>query len=352
MKKIITIILFLLLCVPSWAAITTDGDITKDPSGGGGAGDVSADDIWETKGDLAVATGASTAAVLSAAANYSILYTLSTEATGLKYLTPTNSAIVGWNSAGTLGAYTNIQIDDSAAQFYSATASKGTLKVLLSGSTSGKLMTLTSSQTDNRALTLPDATDTLVGKATSDTFTNKTYDVDGTGNVLKMWGYIVLTHPHVCGAGAPIQTTSTTNTYGQCKFSNSLDKATNYAEYYVVVPPDIDTDVDLTAVFKFKLGGADTGDFEYEITFDSVADSAAYVGSLGDAVSLAFTADGSGADGDVETTTETTLTGWRSAMTAGQLMVIRVSRDGDHGNDTSTVDSYSGPLLIKYKQTQ
>jgi len=40
-------------------------------------------------------------------------------------------------------------------------------------------------------LTLPTATDTLVGKATSDTFTNKVIDVEGTGNtvttVSKIW---------------------------------------------------------------------------------------------------------------------------------------------------------------------
>jgi hypothetical protein len=36
----------------------------------------------------------------------------------------------------------------------------------------------------NKTLTLPDATDTLVGKATSDVFTNKTYSLSGTGNVL------------------------------------------------------------------------------------------------------------------------------------------------------------------------
>lgn len=61
-----------------------------------------------------------------------------------------------------------------------------TTKVIfeIDGATADKEMTLTFSHTDDRALTFPDATDTLVGKATTDVFTNKSYDCDGTGNVL------------------------------------------------------------------------------------------------------------------------------------------------------------------------
>lgn len=54
----------------------------------------------------------------------------------------------------------------------------------LVGATATKTMTITSSHTNDCVLTLPDATDTLVGKATTDAFTNKSFNCDGTGNAL------------------------------------------------------------------------------------------------------------------------------------------------------------------------
>ena len=38
--------------------------------------------------------------------------------------------------------------------------------------------------TADRTVTMPNATDTLIGKATTDTLTNKSFDLGGTGNVL------------------------------------------------------------------------------------------------------------------------------------------------------------------------
>lgn len=52
----------------------------------------------------------------------------------------------------------------------------------LSGGTTGVTTEMVHSPTANRVITLPDATDTLVGKATTDTLTNKTFDANGTGN--------------------------------------------------------------------------------------------------------------------------------------------------------------------------
>lgn len=78
----------------------------------------------------------------------------------------------------------NKVLDDASTTFGDTADVTKALEVSLAGATTLKKMTLVSSHTDDRSITLPDATDTLVGKATTDVLTNKSIDADGTGNVI------------------------------------------------------------------------------------------------------------------------------------------------------------------------
>ncbi len=221
---------------------------------------------------------------------------------------------------------------------------------ILEGQSSGSGNTTMTSHGGTASVGVSDtATITLVGSVSGGT-------IDAANTTLKMKGYITLASPMNCDqTGAIMQTNDITKSYfGQVLFSNSADQTANYAEYRITVPEDIDTAVEIKcARLKFRLGGADTGTHRYVLSMVSVADSSAYTGTVGNAVNLDFAGDGSGADGDVETVgAGTTLTSWKSNVTAGQLWVIRLARDGNDATDASTVNSYSGPLVLEYGITQ
>lgn len=191
--------------------------------------------------------------------------------------------------------------------------------------------------------------------SSEDTLTNKTLDANGTGNTIKGTSEIQILGSAFrrlgAGVGAPA-TTQTAFNYGLPKFANATDEATNYVDYVINVPADIDTSVALTATLTFYLGGADTGDHDYVLSMCNPAASAAAACTPGNAINLTYTADGSGADGDVEYTASTTLTDWAGALTAGRQWLIRLARDGDDAtNDASTVDSYPQVISIKYGYT-
>jgi hypothetical protein len=182
MKKLLIGLLALLIAVPLYAADTAMDSFTEDTSPD--------DEAYIIGYDTATATRWPMSAFQLRKANL----------TTIGGLTTADKTIIQWTGAGTAAVLTcdtanqligvnaandaleckstiNIQMDDSAAQFKSATASKGTLKVLATSITDAKLVTITPVCTDNCTITTESygaVTKTIVDKDTAQTLTNKT----------------------------------------------------------------------------------------------------------------------------------------------------------------------------------
>lgn len=106
------------------------------------------------------------------------------------------------SSAAAVSGNTNANISNGALTLGVAASTIGQL--LLANTTSGAT-TLTPGATSSGTLTLPAGTDTLIGKATTDTLTNKTYDTAGTGNSFLINGVAVTANT---GTGAVARASS------------------------------------------------------------------------------------------------------------------------------------------------
>jgi len=153
---------------------------------------------FDAKGDLLVGTGAQAFDQLTVAStNGYILSVASTTATGLQWIaagTGTVSSITAGTglSGGTITTTGTIAIDSTVAT--------------LTGSQTLTNKTLTapviSSISNTGTVTLPTATDTLVGRATTDTLTNKT--ISGANNTLSNIGNASLTNSSITLNGTPV----------------------------------------------------------------------------------------------------------------------------------------------------
>lgn len=181
-------------------------------------------------------------------------------------------------------------------------------------------------------------------------------DATAAGVTLKKYDYALFTHPSFLANSSTnsFNVSSTTYLFGQGVFNNSVSSQTNCLGYQWFVPYDLDSSATIIATYTYTLGGADTGTHRYVLSVSTVIASGTPVSSLGNGalgVSLDHAGDGSGASGDVEYVTGT-LTGWNTGLVGGQHAIIQVCRDGDATEDGSTVNSTSGPLLLRYGITQ
>lgn len=197
-----------------------------------------------------------------------------------------------------------------------------------------------------------------VSTATStDTFQNKTFDSQATGNVLKLIDYKDFIYPHkIDGTGTIIVTNDyTSGASGLVKYNGTSGTNSNYAFFRAgIVPLDLDSStVIILKNLGFFVSGTDTGSASFTIALFSPASSSVYTPSDFTACSTFILATTgtltSPVANDQFYLPDTTLTGWAAGLTAGRPLIIGIARDGtDANNDSITLTG--GTIL--YGRTQ
>ena len=166
-------------------------------------------------------TNGNNTTIQAGAAGAALVFTLPTDdGDNGEVLTTNGSGVLSWEPAASSGANTALSnlasvaintalLPDAAAADDFGSATLPFKDIFLAGSSgtpgTNNFRLTGASTSGTRVVTLFNATDTVVGKATTDTFTNKTFDTAGSGNSFSINGTAITA---VTGTGSVVLTTS------------------------------------------------------------------------------------------------------------------------------------------------
>lgn len=224
------------------------------------------------------------------------------------------------------GAQNTIQISNST---FDAGVLNNVLKV--NGNT-------VSATAGSATVTVPNSTDTLVGKATTDTLTNKTLNAESTGNVVTVtdhWSWLAATCEYsvayLPGWSAPMASTPGAScvegsnvTYGQADF---LDSGTFFLQRSVMLPAEWTGAIDLVLTWKTA---ATANNVVWQIQTACAAVGESLDPAWNTAQAIADAAQGTTNLLNTASQTGVTTTG----CAAGETLFIKIFRDPSHASDS------------------
>jgi hypothetical protein len=167
--------------------------------------------VLGTSPSLTTPTIGSAGAYFTGSSSGTTTLVASATASGTLTLPAATDTLVGKATTDTLTnksiSFGSNTITMTSAQLATAVSDKTGSGLLVFGTSPTLSAPIFSTIVNTGTLTLPTSTDTLVGRATTDTFTNKTFDTAATGNVFKING---TTLTAVTGTGAVVLATSPT----------------------------------------------------------------------------------------------------------------------------------------------